>query len=81
MFVIVVRYVAAGPGVSVQPGFYYRGVYKPLLVSWIGGTAKCTYLDMTDRQEPPPLQVKFPGGYKSIKTSNSSFSSNSHFVF
>lgn len=45
-----------GPGISVQPGFYYRSVYKPLVISWLGGTAKCTYLDMTDRQEPPPLQ-------------------------
>ena len=50
-------FILPGPGISVQPGFYYRGVYKPLLISWIGGTAKCTYLDMTDRQEPPPLQV------------------------
>jgi hypothetical protein len=47
-----------GPGISVQPGFYYRSVYKPLVISWLGGTAKCTYLDMTDRQEPPPLQVR-----------------------
>jgi hypothetical protein len=43
--------------VSAQPGFYYRGVYQPLLLSWVGGTARCQYLDMTDRLEPPPLQV------------------------
>jgi hypothetical protein len=44
-----------GPGVSPQPGFYYRGTYRPLLLSWVGGTAKSHYLDMTDRLEPPPL--------------------------
>ena len=38
-----------GPGVSAQPGFYYRGVYQPLLLSWVGGAAKCQYLEMTDR--------------------------------
>ena len=46
-----------GPGVSAQPGFYYRGVYQPLTLSWLGGTAKCQYLDMTDRMEPPVMQV------------------------
>ena len=55
-----------GPGISVQPGFYYRSVYKPLVISWLGGTAKCTYLDMTDRQEPPPLQVSFVISVKSF---------------
>jgi len=44
-----------GPGVSAQPGFYYRGVYQPLTLSWIGGCAKCQYLDMTDRLEPPSM--------------------------
>jgi len=44
-----------GPGVSAQPGFYYRGVYQPLTLSWIGGTAKCQYLDMTERLEPPTM--------------------------
>jgi hypothetical protein len=51
------EYTDLGPGVSAQPGFYYRGVYQPLLLSWVGGTARCQYLDMTDRLEPPPLQV------------------------
>ena len=32
-----------------------RGVFQPLVLSWVGGTAKCHYLDMTDRLEPPPL--------------------------
>ena len=45
----------AGPGVSAQPGFYYRGVYQPLVLSWLGGVAKCQYLDMTDRMEPPSM--------------------------
>jgi len=45
-----------GPGISAQPGFYYRGVYQPLTVSWVGGAAKCQYLDMTDRMEPPHMQ-------------------------
>ena len=44
-----------GPGISAQPGFYYRGVYRPLLLSWVGGAAKTHYLDMTDRLEPPAL--------------------------
>ena len=30
----------AGPGVSAQPGFYYRGCFQPLVVSWVGGTAR-----------------------------------------
>ena len=45
-----------GPGVSAQPGFYYRGCYQPLTLSWLGGTAKCQYLDMTERMEPPQMQ-------------------------
>ena len=45
----------AGPGGSAQPGFYYRGVYQPLVLSWLGGVAKCQYLDMTDRMEPPSM--------------------------
>ena len=40
---------------SAQPGFYHRGVYQPLTLPWIGGTAKCQYLDMTDRLVPPAM--------------------------
>ena len=45
----------AGPGVSAQPGFYYRGCFQPLVVSWVGGTARGQYLDMTERMEPPAM--------------------------
>ena len=48
--------VGLGPMVgleSVPP--CCRGVFQPLVLSWVGGTAKCHYLDMTDRLEPPPL--------------------------
>ena len=44
-----------GRVVSAQPGFYHRGVYQPLTLPWIGGTAKCQYLDMTDRLVPPAM--------------------------
>ena len=50
---------------SAQPGFYYRGVYQPLVLSWVGGTARCQHLDMTDRLEPPPLQVSKEKSLKS----------------
>ena len=43
-------------GVSPQPGFYYRGVYQPLAVAWLGGVAKSHYLDLTDRLDPPNMQ-------------------------
>ena len=39
-----------GPGISAQPGLYCSGVFRPLVLSWVGGTAKCNY-----RLEPPPL--------------------------
>ena len=39
-----------GPGISAQPGLYYRGVFRPLVLSWVGGTARCKY-----QLGPPPL--------------------------
>ena len=32
-----------GPGISAQPGLYYRGVFRPLVLSWVGGTARGNY--------------------------------------
>ena len=39
-----------GPGISAQPGLYYRGVFRPLVLPWVGGTARCNY-----QLGPPPL--------------------------
>merc|ERR1719242_2062236 len=45
--------VPYGPGLSPQPGFSYRNVWKPLTISFIGGQTKEIYLDVTDRGEIP----------------------------
>ena len=45
--------VAYGPGLSPQPGFSYRNVWKPLTISFIGGQTKEIYLDVSDRGEIP----------------------------
>jgi len=42
-----------GPGLSPQPGFCYRNVWRPLTMSFIGGQTKEIYLDVTDRGEAP----------------------------
>lgn len=48
-----------GPGVSPQPGFYSRGIWLPVVVTFPSGQAKSTYLDMLDKIEPPQI----PDGY------------------
>lgn len=44
-----------GPGVSVQPGFSCRNVWKPLTINFIGGQTKEIYLDVSDRGEIPQI--------------------------
>ncbi|KAK4871796.1 hypothetical protein RN001_015920 [Aquatica leii] len=46
-------------GVSPQPGFFSRGVWLPLVITFPTGTAKSTYLEVLDKIEPPLI----PDGY------------------
>ena len=32
-----------GPDISAQSGLYHRGVFRPLVLSWVGGTARGNY--------------------------------------
>lgn len=48
-----------GPGISPQPGFLFRGVFLPLVVTFPSGQSKSTFLEMLDKMEPPPI----PDGY------------------
>ncbi|XP_044741500.1 protein MON2 homolog isoform X2 [Chrysoperla carnea] len=48
-----------GPGVSPQRGFFSRGIWLPVVVTFAQGQAKSTYLEMLDKIEPPPI----PDGY------------------
>ncbi|XP_075218459.1 mon2 homolog, regulator of endosome-to-Golgi trafficking isoform X2 [Lycorma delicatula] len=48
-----------GPGVSPQPGFFSRGVWLPVVITFSSGQAKSTYLEMMDKIEPPVI----PDGY------------------
>ncbi|CAB4067004.1 Protein MON2 homolog [Lepeophtheirus salmonis] len=40
-------------GLSPQPGFYYRSVWKPLTMSFIGGHTKEIYLETSEKIDPP----------------------------
>ena len=44
--------IYGSPGVS---GFYYRNVWKPLTISFVGGQTKELYLDSSDRTEIPQV--------------------------
>lgn len=44
--------IYGSPGVS---GFYYRNVWKPLTISFVGGQTKELYLDSSDRTEVPQV--------------------------
>ena len=44
-----------GPGVSAQPGFSCRNVWKPLTINFIGGQTKEIYLDVSDRGDIPQI--------------------------
>ncbi|KAF2885713.1 hypothetical protein ILUMI_20486 [Ignelater luminosus] len=48
-----------GPGVSPQPGFFSRGVWLPVVITFPTGSTKSTYLEMLDKIEPPLI----PDGY------------------
>ncbi|KAB0801130.1 hypothetical protein PPYR_05484 [Photinus pyralis] len=51
--------IPSGPGVSPQPGFFSRGVWLPVVITFPTGTAKSTYLEVLDKIEPPLI----PDGY------------------
>ena len=44
-----------GPGMSPQPGFSCRNVWKPLTINFVGGQTKEIYLDVSDRGEIPQI--------------------------
>lgn len=48
-----------GPGMSPQSGFYFRGVWLPLVMTFPTGQSKSIYLEMLDKVEPPQI----PDGY------------------
>lgn len=48
-----------GPGVSPQPGFFSRGVWFPIVITYSSGQTKSIYLDMLEKGEPPAI----PDGY------------------
>ncbi|XP_026271999.2 protein MON2 homolog [Frankliniella occidentalis] len=48
-----------GPGVSPQPGFFSRGVWLPIVITYSSGQTKSIYLDMLEKGEPPSI----PDGY------------------
>ncbi|CAG9109023.1 unnamed protein product [Plutella xylostella] len=47
---------AGAQGIPQQPGFYWKGVWLPLCVTFEPGTAKSVYLEMLDRTEAPSIQ-------------------------
>ncbi|KAM3959984.1 LOW QUALITY PROTEIN: mon2 homolog, regulator of endosome-to-Golgi trafficking [Aphomia sociella] len=47
---------AGASGIPQQPGFYWKGVWLPLCVTFEPGTAKSVYIEMLDRSEAPTIQ-------------------------
>ncbi|XP_060807480.1 protein MON2 homolog [Amyelois transitella] len=47
---------AGASGIPQQPGFYWKGVWLPLCVTFDPGTAKSVYIEMLDRSEAPTIQ-------------------------
>ncbi|XP_063370148.1 protein MON2 homolog [Cydia amplana] len=47
---------ASAQGIPQQSGFYWKGVWLPLCVTFEPGTAKSVYLEMLDRNEAPTIQ-------------------------
>ncbi|CAB3242619.1 unnamed protein product [Arctia plantaginis] len=43
-------------GIPQQSGFYWKGVWLPLCVTFEPGTAKSVYIEMLDRTEAPTIQ-------------------------
>ncbi|KAL0268714.1 UNVERIFIED_CONTAM: hypothetical protein PYX00_010542 [Menopon gallinae] len=50
--------IPPGPG-TLMPGFFYRGIWLPLVVTFTPGQAKLVYLEMFDKNEAPTV----PDGY------------------
>lgn len=48
-----------GPGMSPQSGFFFRGVWLPLVMTFPTGQSKSIYLEMLEKSEPPSI----PDGY------------------
>lgn len=48
-----------GPGMSPQSGFFFRGVWLPLVMTFPTGQSKSIYLEMLEKTEPPTI----PDGY------------------
>ncbi|CAG5037481.1 unnamed protein product [Parnassius apollo] len=48
------EYVSSG--IPQQAGFYWKGVWLPLCVTFEPGTAKSLYIEMLDRTEAPTIQ-------------------------
>ncbi|CAH2060554.1 unnamed protein product, partial [Iphiclides podalirius] len=46
----------ASAGIPQQAGFYWKGVWLPLCVTFEPGTAKSIYIEMLDRSEAPTIQ-------------------------
>jgi hypothetical protein len=42
-----------GHGISAQPAFHFRNVWKPLTISFVGGQTKELFLDISERHELP----------------------------
>ncbi|XP_050555397.1 protein MON2 homolog isoform X2 [Spodoptera frugiperda] len=47
---------AGSAGIPQQSGFYWKGVWLPLCVTFEPGTAKSVYIEMLDRSEAPVIQ-------------------------
>ncbi|XP_049881621.1 protein MON2 homolog isoform X2 [Pectinophora gossypiella] len=47
---------AGATGIAQQSGFYWKGVWLPLCVTFEPGTAKSLYIEMLDRTEAPTIQ-------------------------
>lgn len=48
-----------GSGMSPQSGFFFRGVWLPLVMTFPTGQSKSVYLEMLEKSEPPTI----PEGY------------------
>ncbi|XP_047037089.1 protein MON2 homolog isoform X3 [Helicoverpa zea] len=51
-----VNTAAGSSGIPQQSGFYWKGVWLPLCVTFDPGTAKSVYIEMLDRSEAPTIQ-------------------------
>ncbi|XP_026734031.1 protein MON2 homolog isoform X2 [Trichoplusia ni] len=51
-----VNTAAGSSGIPQQSGFYWKGVWLPLCVTFEPGTAKSVYIEMLDRAEAPTIQ-------------------------